>query len=419
MGKKMRPSQRSAISGRVRAVMNTPAVDDRLIDVVASDKEETARDTELIAQRRSELGSTFYSSLISALVGLTRPEAEAEALWNKLLHHKFEMSQKIGRNVGVRVAAMDFFSNITGDLSAVRVIDSQVLLKTAMMAITDELTGLFNHRYFQDRLRQEIEVATQESGILSLIIFDIDFFKVYNDVNGHVAGDVALHQVAERCREVVGEQGICARYGGEEFAVILPQCNKRAAATLAEEIRATIESTPFPNQFVLPSGNLTISLGVGEFPLDGSGRRDLIEYADRCMYHSKRCGKNRVTFLAPNRRRRRRDAHAYPLIFTNCESNELPDSFPGNTVNLSKGGMLVETEIALPQNMALHIQIQSEILPEGTDIFGVVTRCVLQGENTWQSGIRFVRMPDETAQRIQVLLGPDNIDPAEEPNESA
>ncbi|MFW5858244.1 MAG: diguanylate cyclase, partial [Planctomycetota bacterium] len=282
------------------------SVDDRLIDLVAADAEVTPDDARTVMERRTELGATFYASLVASLVGLRKKEQDAERLWYELLKHKFTMSERLGRNVGIRVAALDYFINITGELDgSTQVVDRRMLVDTSILAITDGLTNLYNHRYFHDRLQTEIEKASGGDAPLSVIMLDIDHFKDYNDVNGHVAGDVTLHEVAAIVkREAEAADGVPARYGGEEFAVILPACGKARAGAVAEAIRAAVEAHPFPNEFVLQSRCLTISAGVAEFPLDATDRRGLVDYADRALYESKHDGRNRVNILAPNRRRR-------------------------------------------------------------------------------------------------------------------
>jgi len=162
------------------------------------------------------------------------------------------------------------------------------------LAITDGLTGLFNYRYFRSQLDHELERARRHNLELSLIMIDIDFFKSYNDTNGHPAGDVVLKIIADAVRENIRKIDIPCRYGGEEFILILPDTGKTAAVVVAEKIRDLIEKMPFKNQEKQPNGKLTISIGVATFPEDGATSNELVENVDANLYKAKQSGRNKV-----------------------------------------------------------------------------------------------------------------------------
>ncbi len=151
----------------------------------------------------------------------------------------------------------------------------------------DGLTGAFNRRY----LRREIS-RREGREQLGFILFDIDFFKSYNDQNGHPSGDVALKQVSRLARECCGKKDILVRYGGEEFLVMLRGANEEKAWRLAEKIRHCIARARFAGEKRLPQGRLTVSLGVAA---GISAARLLIKKADEALYRSKRAGRNRVS----------------------------------------------------------------------------------------------------------------------------
>ncbi len=169
------------------------------------------------------------------------------------------------------------------------------------LVITDGLTGLYNHRYFQQRLRESFERRRRYSnyGELSLIMIDIDNFKYYNDTYGHPAGDKVLQKVAEVLLDNARHSDIVARYGGEEFAVLC-HGNLRETACAAERFRREIEKTEFPGQDTMPllagqsRGTLTVCLGVGTY--DGTMKEpgELVNRADEKLYRAKKEGRNRV-----------------------------------------------------------------------------------------------------------------------------
>jgi diguanylate cyclase (GGDEF)-like protein len=159
-------------------------------------------------------------------------------------------------------------------------------------AITDSLTGLYNHRYFQERLDREIKLADRNDVPVSLILLDLDHLKRINDHHGHRSGDAALCHVASMMRKAVREVDICARYGGEEFVVILPQCDRQDALDAGERLRRSIASTS-----VEGLGQITASVGVASYPSGAKSKEELIEMADRAMYLAKAAGRNRVRTL--------------------------------------------------------------------------------------------------------------------------
>lgn len=169
--------------------------------------------------------------------------------------------------------------------------------KTKKLAVTDGLTGLNNYRYFQERLYQEISRAKRLKSTLSLVIFDIDHFKKYNDANGHLLGDEALKKIATIFKNNIRVSDTVVRYGGEEFALILPDTERNAARMVAERIRLHVENTRFEGEEALPLRNMTISAGVACFPEDAEEEADLIHKADNALYEAKQTGRNKVVMI--------------------------------------------------------------------------------------------------------------------------
>jgi diguanylate cyclase (GGDEF)-like protein len=166
------------------------------------------------------------------------------------------------------------------------------LLKS--MAERDGLTDLYNHRHFRESLDREIARADRDKNPLSLIIIDLDYFKNYNDSNGHLAGDKLLHQCGQILKDSVRGSDLVARYGGEEFVLILPNADGDNASQLAERIREQISEFPFQGRESQPTGMLTASLGVATYPHDGATANDLIDSADQALYKAKEAGRNKV-----------------------------------------------------------------------------------------------------------------------------
>ncbi|MCX5706219.1 MAG: sensor domain-containing diguanylate cyclase [Candidatus Omnitrophica bacterium] len=170
--------------------------------------------------------------------------------------------------------------------------NSQLYEKTVMQANLDSLTELWNHGYFQYLLQSELEKSRIIKLPLSLIMLDIDYFKIYNDTLGHQSGDKVLKSLALLIKNQSRKMDFVCRYGGEEFAAILPQTDKKEAFLIAEHLRQDIEKHIFANEEIFPNKKLTVSLGISTFPQDGLLPAELITAADKNLYQAKHKGKN-------------------------------------------------------------------------------------------------------------------------------
>jgi diguanylate cyclase (GGDEF)-like protein len=164
-----------------------------------------------------------------------------------------------------------------------------------LLSITDQMTGLYNNRYFNSALKKEIRRSARHHDPLVLIIVDIDHFKNINDAYGHPVGDEVLSALGDIFREALRKIDIPCRYGGEEFALILPSTEKPHAMEIAERLRKTVEFARFPFMNTSFDEGITISLGVACYPLDASSEHELIVKADNALYKSKSDGRNMVT----------------------------------------------------------------------------------------------------------------------------
>jgi diguanylate cyclase (GGDEF)-like protein len=169
--------------------------------------------------------------------------------------------------------------------------------RAKLLAITDGLTGLYNHRHFYERFVVELERAKRFGHSLSLIMADVDHFKLLNDRFGHLAGDAVLAELASTLRLMARKMDIVARYGGEEFAIVLIESGPDEALAFAERLRAAVEDARL-GRALGPDVAVTISAGVAGFPEHASEAETLIMAADRALYGAKAAGRNRVAAAA-------------------------------------------------------------------------------------------------------------------------
>jgi diguanylate cyclase (GGDEF)-like protein len=184
--------------------------------------------------------------------------------------------------------------------AAISIENARLFEETRQLAITDDLTGLANHRQFYQQLAREVRRAHRYVRPLTLLMLDMDLFKVYNDRYGHLAGDRALRDLAEVLRLNARDVDILARYGGEEFTIILPETDLSRAAFQAERIRAAVAAHSFRGRESGPRAMLTVSIGVATLNPVIRTIEELVHDADQALYLAKSRGRNRVE-LAPIR----------------------------------------------------------------------------------------------------------------------
>jgi diguanylate cyclase (GGDEF)-like protein len=241
------------------------------------------------------------------------------------MKHKGRMSEALERKVSFRVAALDYLSDRNSLLRHVRLIAKPEFEGILSYVNIDEVTGVFNRRYFNEVLAQEFHRARRYESPLSLLILDIDEFKTINDTRGHLEGDAVLRKVGRLLRDNTRQPDSVCRYGGDEFAVLLPETSGAKAASLAERIRKaperirlTTAEAQGPHWPTLlrkehhepgearegesrePPG-ISLSIGGATYPADCDEAEELVALADQFCLDAKRRGKNRVVMGGDSR----------------------------------------------------------------------------------------------------------------------
>lgn len=174
----------------------------------------------------------------------------------------------------------------------------ELLVKFREQSVTDGLTGLYNQSHFFLLLNLQFERFKRYHKPFSVIIFDVDHFKNYNDSSGHLAGSEALQRVGQLMKKVFRASDILAKYGGDEFVIILPNSDKIGAFLGAERIRETVENEHFEGGKTQPLGRVTLSLGLASCPEHGSTTQEILDKADKALYVAKKTGRNKVVIYS-------------------------------------------------------------------------------------------------------------------------
>jgi diguanylate cyclase (GGDEF)-like protein len=268
--------------------------DARWIEMVSGDIESHIKSDEYNLDTLGKKPGTYYRDIIFALIQIRLPEDEAKRDWKEMLKHKFIMSEKLGRNVGIHVAALDYYTNIKRKIISPKIVDVQDYVDTASRALTDDLTKCYNRYFFEEEFKQLFATAKNKGTVFSLIMLDLDHFKIYNDLNGHIQGDLALIETVRILHAVCSPDDTVSRYGGEEFAILLPCQPLNLALKTAENIRAAICDYRYVNESQMPGRRLTASLGVAAYRPVHLSSLAIMEEADSALYQAKNGGRNMV-----------------------------------------------------------------------------------------------------------------------------
>ena len=206
-------------------------------------------------------------------------------------------SEKLTAMIGFNIILLfSFFISayLTKNLGKNEKVLQELLKKTRELSVTDGLTGLYNQSHFFKLLDLELKKSEKHRLVFSLIMFDVDNFKNYNDNNGHIRGSEALNKIGTLMRKVFRLSDMLAKYGGDEFVVILPQTDKVGAFLAADRLRETVEQESFVGREKQPQGCITLSIGVASYPTHGSTAEEILDRADKALYFAKESGKNKT-----------------------------------------------------------------------------------------------------------------------------
>jgi diguanylate cyclase (GGDEF)-like protein len=273
---------------RLEALVADNALTLDLVSALAGDRQLTEAEKTHIDDFRKSRGDRFFADILFAITHQYFPPTVAENLWNQLLKHKYEMSFIMKRNIRIAVAALDYLSNLTGELQSPTLIDETQMTAIVQLTLRDGLTRLFNHTTCFQRIEMELSRFERYETVVSIMMIDIDDFKEVNDRYGHIEGDRILTVLAGVLKTETRDTDICCRYGGEEFVVIMPSTDLREAGILAERLRSKVEKGMHGGRGV------TISIGVASCDTTTHTSKSLVEKADVALYRAKQKGKNRV-----------------------------------------------------------------------------------------------------------------------------
>jgi len=353
-----------------------------------------------LSELRLQHGDCVHQVLLHILSHLRFEPDEARDHWRRILAHRLDLQRRLDEPVDLRVALTSYFVQVNRQLQTPKVIELKLFEQTQASAYRDELTGLHNYRLFREYLTQEITRSEAHGVPLSVVMVDVDNFKMYNDRNGHETGNDALSLVARLLRRTLRKGDLAARYGGEEFVLILPMTAKTAASQVAEEARSAIEQYSFHNGNYQPGGCLSVSMGVATFPADARDFSTLVRQADRAMYIAKSSGKNQVQLFGQSRRSFER----IPATLSGEYRVLVAESHALKTVDVSEKGLRFHTDRPLPVGSLIDFRVNLGQPGKSVKACGRVVHVAEQPDGRYQAALRVTDMDSEDHSELLEFL---------------
>ena len=343
-------------------------------------------------------GVSVFRNFLYLVCHLDFNDRVAKQHWKGIIKHHAVLAKHMKRKMDFRVALLDYFTT-ENKIRNPKVIEIHIFQQTAESSIKDELTGLFNFRYFREALEKELKRAQRHGHEISLAMLDIDDFKAFNDRYGHLAGNEALKRTAQVIIDTLRVIDIPCRYGGEEFAVILPMTPKDGAFTVMDRVRTNLFKTAF--RMNGKKEHITLSGGVAVYPSDGGSVDDLIAKADQALYRAKSTGKNNVKLYSTERR-------SYIRVSTDILANFRllgRDIKRITLANISRTGLLFRTKDLVNPGSLMELRLH---LPGGRrsiDMQAVVVRAEARGKGDgYDTGVRISRISQEHRKRLNSFV---------------
>jgi len=349
---------------------------------------------------RNETGAEVYGELIFMLCHLRFDEGEAESHWGRIVSHRDDLRRQSEAAVDLRVAVVSYFVHVNKSYRNPKVLELHLFEQTRASAYRDELTGLYNYRYFNEHLDRELRRCERNGTPLSLLLVDVDDFKDYNDVHGHPAGNTLLVELARLFVGTVRETDSVSRYGGEEFAIVLPDTYKIDAKEIAERVRRVIEAANVPRPEGRGRDSTSISLGLATYPADARDPSGLVQCADKALYRAKADGKNRVVLYDQEIRSYRRRSIRLEGTMRTLDPSEQPI----RTVELSEGGLSLVTHGNVAVGSIAEIQLAGAGGSGEISILAVVVAATGNPGQGNRIALKIVQVDRESRSRLTEVL---------------
>jgi len=321
---------------------------EELAEVLREDAHNEERILRRLEQIRTQSGLQVYAALLLILTGLAFDESEARRHWEEILKHRRALGQSLQRDLGLRVAVLDYFVNVNRQLTSPRLIDLSLADRPDPSSPVDARTGLWNARQFLSALQKEIRRAKRYRLDLTVLYVDIDDFREINERHGDLVGDILLREVAILIKNKIRDIDMAGRLAGEEFALILPETERMGAFLVAERIRKEMERHFLRRDIDGRPIAMTVTIGMAKYPEDAAIADRIMRRAEEAMHQAKARGGNVVGVYYRERRNYIRFDVSRQQVRIRVTPADPETGAPGQEshepLNISRSGLLFESD---------------------------------------------------------------------------
>ncbi|MBE0501776.1 MAG: GGDEF domain-containing protein [Desulfuromonadales bacterium] len=358
-----------------------------------------------LTELSSQHGNLVYQEALLHLVGKSFQVDTAARYWQEAIDHRELVLIRERQKNGLRPALLDYLHQVVRELHDPRIVEANHLKKIQMASIQDGLTGLFNQSYFKTHLKKMISQRPQtEETMVGCVLFDLDHFKQYNDRCGHVAGDLALQQVAQTILAGVREGDVAARYGGEEFGIVLSHVTAEQTFIITDRIRHNIEALDIAGQQHLDRKNLTISAGFAMHESLTETANELLRRADSELYKAK-LFRNAISPQLLNKQRTPRQGSRrkrYAVVEYSL-TGKAP-FLPAVSHNISPYGIAIECEHHFALETPLFLRFRKPFWPGNREVWTTVCHINTPPDGPARLGLKFDHESALSFENIAILV---------------
>ncbi len=324
---------------------------------------------EKIKESKKENDASLVSMLFELFASLYFDKNESSKYWDSIIEHRAIISERLKRDVGIRVAILDYFSNIETRFKNPKIVEMELFEKILKASKEDAKTGLYNSKYFFEILKNEINKAKRNDFPLSILFLDIDNFKEYNDKHGHAAGDQLLLHIAEVIKQLIRGEDVAARFGGDEFVIMLTYNKKDDAYVVANRILKEVKKQPLSFDKGLKYYNGSLSIGISSYPVDTETPDELMKKADIALYNAKKDSKNKIFCYKDETKKEKISKNRRRIVRYDINGNEVyfylknsKDKYRAYIKNISEEGLLIKIPYIIPllQGTLLEIEVKNK-----------------------------------------------------------
>lgn len=358
-----------------------------------------------LIKRLSEVDESkthFYSDALEYLIKIEIPEDEARRIWEDIIMHMAELQQSLGRNVGLKVAALDYFLNKHDSHGEMYEFEINAYRQQARLSMLDDLTGMFNRTYFEMLMQKELRRSVRYNRIFTLVFFAPDKLDDMMEEKSELFFMQLLKSFSSLTQNIVRAEDTLCRYTEEKFAFMLPETNSKGGVIFAQRIQQLVKRFPMYIEH-----EVTFSAGIASYPQDGVTTEELQSMADATLFRAQHEGKDLVVKSDKGQRKHKRFTMTWRVTFEVLEGESVSEVGSNEciTQDVSLGGMNLESTKEMQIDTKLLLTLRpTTVMNEFVKVVGVIRQRKKLNVFRYDYGIEFYNIKDDSIKKLKRIL---------------